>query len=35
VGEESKIPSITTPEVWMAKKVLKPFNNNNAVGKST
>ncbi len=31
VGEESKIPSITTPEAWMAKKALKTPDNNNGV----
>jgi len=35
VGEESKIPSVTTPEARMAKNVLKPFDNNNAIGRST
>jgi hypothetical protein len=31
VGEESIIPSITIPRVWMAKKALKTPNNNNGV----
>jgi hypothetical protein len=31
VGGESKIPSITTPEARMAKKVLKTHDNNNGV----
>ncbi len=31
VGEESKIPSVTTPEVRMAKKALKTLDNNNGV----
>jgi len=35
VGEESRIPSITTPGAWMAKKVLKTPNNNNGVQRST
>jgi hypothetical protein len=35
VGEESRIPSITTPEVRMAKKALKTPNNNNGVQRST
>jgi hypothetical protein len=36
VGEESKIPSVITPEVRMAKKTLKtPDNNNNGVQRST
>jgi hypothetical protein len=35
VGEESRIPSITTPGVRMAKKVLKTPDNNNGVRRST
>ncbi len=35
VGEESRIPSVTTPRVWMAKKALKTHDNNNGVRKST
>jgi hypothetical protein len=35
VGEESIIPSVTTPGAWMAKKVLKTPNNNNGVRRST
>ncbi len=35
MGEESKIPSITTPGVRMAKKVLKTPDNNNGVRRST
>ncbi len=35
VGEESRIPSITTPGVRMAKKALKTPNNNNGVRRST
>jgi hypothetical protein len=35
VREESRIPSVTTPEAWMAKKVLKTPNNNNEVQGST
>ncbi len=31
VGEESRIPLITTPGDWMANKVLKTPNNNNGV----
>ncbi len=31
VGEESRIPSVTTPEARMAKKTLKIPNNNNGV----
>ncbi len=31
VGEESRIPSVTTPEARMAKKALKTPNNNNGV----
>jgi hypothetical protein len=31
VGEESKIPSVTTPEAQMAKKALKTPDNNNEV----
>jgi hypothetical protein len=35
VGEESRILSIITPRVRMAKKVLKTPDNNNGVRKST
>ncbi len=35
VGEESRIPSVTTPGARMAKKVLKTPNNNNGVQRST
>jgi len=35
VGEESRIPSVTTPEVQMAKKTLKTPDNNNGVRRST
>jgi hypothetical protein len=35
VGAESRIPSITTLEAWMAKKALKTPNNNNGVRRST
>jgi hypothetical protein len=35
VGEESRIPSVTTAGAWMAKKVLKTPNNNNGVRRST
>jgi hypothetical protein len=35
VGEESRIPSVTTPGVRMAKKSLKTPNNNNGVQRST
>jgi hypothetical protein len=31
VGEESRIPSVTTPGVRMAKKALKTHDNNNGV----
>jgi hypothetical protein len=31
VGEESRIPSVTTPGARMAKKALKTPNNNNGV----
>jgi len=31
VGEESRIPLVTTPGTRMAKKVLKTLNNNNGV----
>jgi hypothetical protein len=34
VGEESRIPSITTPGAQMAKKALKTPNNNNGVRRS-
>jgi len=35
VGEESRIPSVTTPGARMAKKVLKTPDNNNGVQRST
>jgi len=35
VGEESRIPSITTPRAQMAKKALKTPNNNNGIRRST
>jgi hypothetical protein len=35
VGGESKIPSVTTPGAWMAKKALKTPDNNNGVRRST
>ncbi len=35
MGEESRISSFITPGVKMAKKVLKTFNNNNGVQRST
>jgi hypothetical protein len=35
VGEESRIPSVTTPEARMAKKALKTPDNNNGVRRST
>ncbi len=35
VGEESRIPSVTTPGARMAKKALKTPNNNNGVRRST
>jgi len=35
VGEESRIPSVTTPGARMAKKVLKTPDNNNGVRIST
>ncbi len=35
VGGESKIPSVTTPGAWMAKKALKTPDNNNGVQRST
>jgi len=31
VGEESRIPSITTPGTRMAKKALKTHDNNNGI----
>jgi hypothetical protein len=31
VGEESRIPSIITPRVWMVKKALKTHDNNSGV----
>jgi len=35
VGEKSRIPSVTTPRVRMAKKVLKTPDNNSGVRRST
>jgi hypothetical protein len=35
VGEESRIPSVTTPGVRMAKKALKTPDNNNGVRRLT
>jgi len=35
MGEESRIPSVTTLGVRMAKKALKTLDNNNGVRKST
>jgi hypothetical protein len=35
VGEESRIPSITTLGVQMAKKALKTLDDNNGVQRST
>jgi len=35
VREESRIPSVTTPRAWMAKKTLKTSNNNSGVRRST
>jgi len=35
VGEESRIPSITTPKARMAKEALKTLDNNNGVRRST
>jgi hypothetical protein len=35
VGEESRIPSVTTPRAQMAKKALKTLDNNNGVRRST
>jgi hypothetical protein len=35
VGEESRIPSVITPEARMAKKALKTLDNNNGVRRST
>jgi len=35
VGEESRIPLVTTPRVRMAKKVLKTPDNNSGVRRST
>jgi hypothetical protein len=31
VDEESKVPSVTTPGVWMTKKALKTLDNNNGI----
>jgi hypothetical protein len=35
VGEELRVPVVTTTKAWMAKKVLKTPNNNNGVQRST
>jgi hypothetical protein len=35
MGEESRIPSVTTLGVRMAKKVMKTPDNNNGIQKST
>ncbi len=35
MGEESRIPSVTTPGARMAKKALKTPDNNNGVRRST
>jgi len=35
VGEESRIPLVTTLRAWMAKKVLKTPDNNSGVRRST
>jgi hypothetical protein len=35
VGEESRIPSVTTPRASMAKKALKTHDNKNGVRRST
>jgi hypothetical protein len=35
VGEESRIPSVTTSRARMAKKVLKTHDNKNGVQRST
>ncbi len=35
MGEESRIPSVITPEARMAKKALKTLDNNNGVRRST
>jgi hypothetical protein len=35
VGEELRIPLVTTPGAWMAKKALKTFDNNSGVQKPT
>jgi hypothetical protein len=35
VGEESRIPSVTTPRARMAKKALKTLDNNNGIRRST
>jgi hypothetical protein len=35
VGEESRVLSVTTLEVRMAKKVLKTLDNNSGVRRST
>ncbi len=35
MGEESRIPSVTTPGARMAKKALKMLDNNNGIRRST
>ncbi len=35
MGGNSRIPSVTTIEAWMAKKALKTLNNNNGIQRST
>jgi hypothetical protein len=35
VGEKSRIPSVTIPRTRMAKKVLKTFDNNSGIRRST
>jgi hypothetical protein len=35
VGEESRVPSVTTPGIRMAKKALKTPNNNSGMQRST
>ncbi len=35
MGEESRIPSIITPIVWMGKKALKTPDNNSGMQRST
>ncbi len=35
MGEESRIPLVTTPKAWMAKKALKTLDNNSGMRRST